>query len=64
MEAARPGKRVRYLVDEEPPLNPRFTVLPRRRVNERTFAWIGRHRRMSKDYEYLTETEWHSSTRR
>src|SRR6266700_4141533 len=28
-------------------------VLPRRWVVERTFAWIGRYRRMSKDYEYL-----------
>ena len=33
-----------------------FVVLPRRWVVERTFAWIGRHRRMSKDYERLTET--------
>ena len=23
---------------------------------ERTFAWIGRYRRMSKGYEYLTES--------
>ncbi len=23
---------------------------------ERTFAWIGKHRRMSKDYEYLTSS--------
>src|SRR6266567_1517204 len=31
-------------------------VLPRRWVVERTFAWIGRYRRMSKDYEYLTSS--------
>jgi len=35
---------------------PGFHVLPRRWVVERTFAWIGRNRRMSKDYEYLTSS--------
>lgn len=34
-----------------------FKVLPRRWVVERTFAWIGRYRRMSKDYEFLTNTQ-------
>jgi len=29
-----------------------FHVLKRRWVVERTFSWIGRYRRMSKDYEY------------
>jgi len=34
-----------------------FEVLPRRWVVERTLAWISRNRRMSKDYERITETE-------
>jgi len=33
-----------------------FQVLPRRWVVERTFGWLGRYRRLSKDYERLPET--------
>jgi putative transposase len=33
-----------------------FKVLPRRWVVERTFGWLGRQRRLIKDYEYLTDT--------
>ena len=33
-----------------------FVVLPRRWVVERTFAWLGRYRRLSKNYEQLPET--------
>jgi putative transposase len=43
----------RYL----PPRPKGFYVLPRRWVVERTFGWLGRNRRLSKDYEYLPENE-------
>jgi putative transposase len=33
-----------------------FRLLPRRWVVERTFAWLGNYRRLSKDYEYLPAT--------
>jgi putative transposase len=52
----RPRKWGRYPVGVEPPPLPAFTVLPRRWVVERTLAWIGRYRRMSKEYDYLPES--------
>ena len=33
-----------------------FLLLPKRGVVERTFGWLNRFRRLSKDYEYLTPT--------
>jgi transposase len=33
-----------------------FVLLPKRWVVERTFAWLGRYRRHSKDYERTTES--------
>ena len=39
-----------------PPHRNTFEVIPRRWVVERTFAWLGRYRRLSKDYEELPQT--------
>ncbi len=38
-----------------------FVLLPRRWVVERTFGWLGRFRRLARDYERLSETlrSWH-----
>jgi transposase len=38
-----------------------FVLLPRRWVVERTFGWLGRFRRLARDYERLTITleGWH-----
>ena len=38
-----------------------FVLLPRRWVVERTFGWLGRFRRLARDYERLPETiaTWH-----
>src|SRR5205814_6517341 len=33
-----------------------FVVLPKRWIIERTFAWLGRYRRHSKDYEALPDS--------
>jgi len=46
----------RLAIVSRPPEQRGFAVLPRRWAVERTFAWICRNRRLSKDYEELAET--------
>jgi putative transposase len=48
----RPANPVRLEVVQRE--GPGFKVLKRRSVVERTFAWLGRCRRLSKDYEGMT----------
>jgi putative transposase len=51
------GRKPRWLPPGvSPPIVSAFAVVPRRWVVERTFAWLGRYRRLSQDYEYLTAT--------
>jgi transposase len=51
-----PPRRVIVAADVEPAPRPAFTVLPRRWVVERTLAWLGQSRRLSKEYERLCES--------
>ncbi len=41
---------------KRPPAGSGFQAVPHRWIVERTFGWLNRYRRLSKDYEQLTET--------
>ncbi len=51
----RPWRRLRLEIVKRTDDMAGFKLLPRRWVVERTFGWLGRYRRLSKDYEYRTE---------
>ena len=54
--ALRPWRKIRLEVVKRLEGLKGFHVLPKRWIVERTFAWLNRYRRLSKDYEYLTQT--------
>ena len=54
--ALRPRRKVLLEIVKRPEGIKGFLLLPKRWIVERTFAWLGRYRRLSKDYEYLTQT--------
>jgi putative transposase len=52
----RPWRKIRLEIVKRPEGIKGFLLLPKRWIVERTFAWLGRYRRLSKDYEYLPQT--------
>lgn len=52
----RERRRVKLEIVRRSDAHKGFVVLPKRWIVERTFGWLNRCRRLSKDYEYLTET--------
>lgn len=48
--------RIVLVLVKRPPHEKGFVVLPKRWIVERTFAWFGRYRRLSKDYEHCVKS--------
>ena len=56
VRALRPGRGIRLEIVQHGTKLDHFKILPRRWVVERTFGWLGRSRRLSKDYEHSVES--------
>jgi putative transposase len=54
--ALRPWRNIRLAMVTRPEGTKGFLLLPKRWIVERTFAWLGRYRRLAKDYEYLPQS--------
>jgi putative transposase len=54
--ALRPWRKIRLAIVKRPEGTKGFLLLPKRWIVERTFAWLGRYRRLAKDDEYLPQS--------
>jgi putative transposase len=56
VRALRPKRPIRLEITKRSDRLKGFVVIPKRWIVERTLGWLNRYRRLSKDYEYHTET--------
>ena len=56
VRALRPRRGTRLEIVKHDTKLSHFKLLPRRWIVERTFAWLGRSRRLSKDYEHTVSS--------
>jgi putative transposase len=56
VRALRPQWPIRLEITKRSDRIKGFVVIPKRWIVERTLGWFNRYRRLSKDYEYHTET--------
>ena len=52
----RPWRNIRLEMVKRPEGIKSFLLRPKRWIVERTFAWLDRYRRLSKEYAYITQT--------
>ena len=57
LRGLRPWRKVRREIVKRPEGTTGFLLLPKRWMVERTFAWLARYRRLSKDDEYLLKSD-------
>jgi putative transposase len=56
VKGLRPRRPMRLEITKRSDAVQGFVVIPKRWIVERTLGWFNRYRRLSKDYEYHTET--------
>jgi putative transposase len=56
VRALRPNRPIRLEITKRSDHLKGFVIIPKRWIVERTPGWFNRYRRLSKDYEYDTET--------